>query len=134
MSNWNFSHFSIWNCTLLLKSKYSFIFHDIFKISLLACGHGTVCHSCLSYTINFVKGNEHAIEPWLTSKKWDAAGDPRTIIVTCTTLEENKFRCKNDPCENNGKCYGGISSFYCDCSLDWTGKMCTIPGILVNNE
>merc|ERR1740129_490016 len=73
------------------------------------------------------KSNEHAIEPWLTSKKWDAAGDPRTIIVTCATLEENKFRCVNDPCGNNGKCYGGISSFYCDCSSSWTGKMCTIP-------
>ena len=83
--------------------------------------------------INFVKGNEHTIEPWLTSKKWDAAGDPRTIIVTCTTLNENKFRCKNDPCGNNGKCYGGISSFYCDCSSSWTGKMCTIPGNLLNS-
>ena len=91
------------------------------------------CRSYLSYTINFVKGNEHTIEPWLTSKKWDAAGDPRTINVTCTTLKENKFRCENNSC-GNGKCYGGISSFYCDCSLDWKGKMCTIPGILVNNE
>ena len=94
----------------------------------------TTCMYFSSDTINFVKGNEHTIEPWLTSKKWDAAGDPRTIMVTCTTLKENKFRCENDPCGNNGKCYGGISSFYCDCSSSWTGKMCTIPGILVNNE
>ena len=87
----------------------------------------------LSVTINFVKGNEHKIEPWLTSRKWDAAGDPRTIIVTCTTLEENKFRCENDPCGNNGECYGGVSSFYCDCSIGWTGKLCAIPGNLLNN-
>ena len=83
---------------------------------------------------HFVPGNQDTVEPWLLTQKWDAAGDPRIINVTCNTLEENNFRCENDPCANNGKCFGGISSFYCDCSSGWTGKMCTIPGTFVNSE
>ena len=78
------------------------------------------------------QGNHDAVEPWLGSQKWDAAGNPKTINAQCTTLEKYSFQCQNKPCRNNGKCYGGKTTFYCDCPSGWTGITCTIPGIPLN--
>merc|ERR1712008_269521 len=51
----------------------------------------------------------------------------KKINVKCTTLEKYSFQCQNKPCGNNGKCYGGKITFYCDCPSGWTGITCTIP-------
>ena len=45
---------SIWNVFLFL-----FFFHDIFKNSLFALGHGTVCRSCFFYICAIHSSSRH---------------------------------------------------------------------------
>ena len=73
-------------------------------------------------------GGLDTFEPWIKNIEWKGGSknpDSR-ITLKCTSLEENKDHCQNSPCKNDGTCYNGPKSFYCDCKLGWTGETCII--------
>ena len=58
--------------------------------------------------------------------EWDNGNltNPKNVLVNCTSLEAYSHHCHNDPCLDNGTCYGRRLTFYCDCNPGWQGKTC----------
>ena len=73
-----------------------------------------------------IKGGLDTFEPWIKNVEWTGgtkSPDSR-ITLECTSLDENKGHCQSNPCKNDGTCYDGLTSFYCECKPGWTGKTC----------
>ena len=54
---------------------------------------------------------------------WFSDHEKITVRVNCENLGHNSHYCDTSPCIN-GKCIGGISTFYCQCDDNWKGRTC----------
>ena len=82
----------------------------------------------LLYILLIVLGGLKTFEPWVSDIDWISDDGYSTVRLKCTTLEDNKHNCQSNPCQNNGTCYGGFTSFYCDCPFGFGGERCDIDG------
>ena len=89
------------------------------------------------YTFQYISINQDTLlgqvgvqtfEPWESTVKWTNSRNQvySRISLNCTSLEANIQKCQDNPCSSHSKCYGGLSTYYCDCDLGWTGRTCVV--------
>ena len=77
------------------------------------------------FNVDMVSDWLDTFEPWIKGVKWNwHLNQDYSIHLNCTSLEANSHYCHDNPCSNNGSCYGGLTTFYCDCMPGWAGKIC----------